>query len=200
MDIQTWVRTTFNTTDPKLFLELGANNGSDTSWMAGIPNVTIHAFEPDARVSFPSLPNVTLHRKAVGNFNGTTFFFPSEINMATNKEWHFSSSIKKPKDHLIHHPITFGTTIAVEETTLDTFCESLGPIDFIWADIQGAEKEMIQGGPKTLAKTKFLYTEFSNEEMYEGQVGLQEILRMLGTYEIVELYPCDVLLKNQTIP
>jgi hypothetical protein len=46
-------------------------------------------------------------------------------------------------------------------------------IDFIWADVQGAEEDLILGGLDTLRKrTKYLFTEYNNSEMYEGQINL----------------------------
>ena len=59
------------------------------------------------------------------------------------------------------------------------FSESFLSIDFLWADIQGAEGEMIRGGQKALSATPFLYTEYSNDELYEDQVSLCEILGLL---------------------
>lgn len=44
-----WLQRKFSGTDTKTFLVLGAHGGEDTTWMAGLSNVTIHAFEPDPR-------------------------------------------------------------------------------------------------------------------------------------------------------
>ena len=72
-------------------------------------------------------------------------------------------------------------------------------IDFILADVQGAEGEMIRGGRKALARTRYLFTEYSDDQMYRGQPSLSEILAMLPTFRLLELWPDDVLLENQAL-
>ena len=69
--------------------------------------------------------------------------------------------------------------------TLDSYAKNLGRIDFIWADVQGAERKMIQGGLQTLSRTEWLYTEYSDVELYEGQPSLSEILVMLPDWRVV---------------
>ena len=70
-------------------------------------------------------------------------------------------------------------------------------IDFIWADVQGAEGDMIRGGQRALAKTRFLYTEYCNRELYEGQLSLRQMLGLLPEFEVVRRFPNDVLLENR---
>ena len=72
-------------------------------------------------------------------------------------------------------------------------------IDFIWADVQGAEEDLIKGGLKSLNNiTKYFYTEFSNEELYKGQPNLSKILKLLPNFKIVKRYGNNVLLKNKS--
>ena len=89
----------------------------------------------------------------------------------------------------------------VDLITLDSFCEGRGieRIDFIWADIQGAEGDMVRGGRQTLARTRYLYTEYSDEELYENQATLKEILELLPDFRVIELWTDDVLLENQQL-
>jgi FkbM family methyltransferase len=184
---------------PKLFLELGAHDGSDTAWMAALPQVTIHAFEPDPRNHPPPLANVLLSRAAVSDYNGRLPFILSRTGWG--QPWTHSSSLKKPKNHLSRYPVTFGETIEVDSVTLDDYARhhGLNTVDFIWADIQGAEGEMIRGGRDLLRRTRYLYTEYSNDELYEGQATLKDICDMLPEFRVVELWPEDVLLRNQEI-
>jgi hypothetical protein len=83
----------------------------------------------------------------------------------------------------------------------DTYYKEVNPgiIDFIWADIQGAEIDMIEGGREALSKTRYLYTEYSNSELYEGEIGLEEIMKKLPGWSLVEDYGGDVLLKNDNL-
>ena len=74
-------------------------------------------------------------------------------------------------------------------------------IDFIWADTQGAEGAIIRGATETLKFTKYLYTEFSDYEMYEGQINLDGILKLLPTWKVLKIYETqfrddNVLLEN----
>jgi hypothetical protein len=106
-----------------------------------------------------------------------------------------------PKNHLNRYPVTFGDSIEVRTVALDTVSRlhTPGIIDFIWADIQGAEAEMIRGGLDTLSRTRYLFTEYSDDELYEGQPTLRDILELLPDFRVVELWSDDVLLKNRSL-
>jgi len=184
---------------PKLFLELGAHDGSDTAWMAALPQVGIHAFEPDPRNHPPSLANVLLTRAAVSDRDGRLPFILSKAGWG--QTWTHSSSLRQPKNHLLRYPVTFGETIEVDSITLDDYARhhGLDTVDFIWADIQGAEGEMIRGGRDLLSRTRYLYTEYSDDELYEGQATLKDICDMLPEFRVIELWPDEVLLQNQNM-
>ena len=199
MGIQDWVQQTFSSRGPRTFLELGAHRGTDTAWMAEIPDVTIHAFEPDPRNYQAPHPNVRLHHAAIAERDGYGPLFLSLEGWG--QEWTHSSSIKRPKNHLHCYPVTFGEAIDVELVALDTFSrqQGLDVIDFIWADVQGAEGEMISSGHQTLARTRYLYTAYSDDEMYEDQSPLREILKSLPDFRVLELWPENALLENQKL-
>jgi hypothetical protein len=56
-------------------------------------------------------------------------------------------------------------------------------IDFVWCDVQGAEEKVIRGGQETFKnKVKYFYTEYSNDEQYEGQPKLKQILKLLARF------------------
>jgi len=161
--------------------------------------VTIHAFEPDPRNEQPPLKNVIVHRVAIAGADGRAEFLLSDRGWG--QPWTHSSSLKRPKHHLQRYPVTFGQTIEVETVTLDSFSRRMGlsTVDFIWADIQGAEGDMVRGGLDALGRTHYLYTEYSDDELYEGQATLGDILAMLPDFRVVELWPDDVLLENNTL-
>ena len=69
-------------------------------------------------------------------------------------------------------------------------------MDFIWADVQGAEGDMVAGGPTLFANTRFMLTEYSDDEMYEGQATLRSLRRLLRGWRVVIRYRDDVLLRN----
>jgi hypothetical protein len=74
--------------------------------------------------------------------------------------------------------------------------ESLDAIDLIWADVQGAEVDLIAGGKEALKHTRYFYTEYSNTELYEGQINLRQLMALLPDFHVLRRYEKDVLLKN----
>jgi hypothetical protein len=71
--------------------------------------------------------------------------------------------------------------------------------DLIWADVQGAEGDLVDGGAETLAQTRFFYTEFSDREWYEGQVSFADLAANLPSFEVVEKFEMDALFRNTNI-
>jgi hypothetical protein len=84
---------------------------------------------------------------------------------------------------------------------LDTWAKDRGvtAVDFIWADIHGAEGDLIVGGRDTLANTHYLYTEYSYDEWCEGQPNLAKLESMLPTFSILRRYPMNVLFENRAL-
>lgn len=128
---------------------------------------------------------------AIGQVNGVVDFWDS-----VTSDYYGSSSIRAPKESLRLWPTMKFEKKTVECRTLDSLFGHKDHIDWIWADTQGAEIDLILGGQQTLAKTRYLYTEFSDKELYEGEILLPEILERLPDFEIVECYDHDVLLRN----
>jgi len=200
-----------------LIIEIGANNGSDTEdFLKYFKEPDIIAFEPDPRciVKFKSNKKlydseyVALLEYALSNKTGKTTFYQSDgwpPDWPGTGNWDYSGSIKRPTGHLVTHPwCRFDKKIEVDTNTLDNFFlvflknHNSNIIDFIWMDVQGAEKEVIEGGILTLTQyTRYLYTEFENTEMYEGQVDFHELMRLLPGFEVLGQYGNNVLLKNR---
>lgn len=215
-DIYFWMRS--NLPAEPFILEIGAHHAEDSErFFEMFPRATIIAFEPDPR----NIPVIAAKRhlferhrfvlvpSAVGAADGTTTLYlsggtpPSATGEDRGRPWTYSSSIRRPKEHLRAHPtVQFvgEATVAVE--ALDSYFEAKHGrevIDFVWADVQGAEIDMIRGGAKTMARTRFLFTEFDERELYEGQVGLLEIKSMLPDFSEIGRFENNVLLQNRTI-
>lgn len=196
-----------------LFIEVGANDGSDTRRLLdAFPAMTIECFEPDARAialwrRAVRDDRAKLHECAIGAIDGlTSFFMSSGAPQGREHEfpegWHLSGSIRRPTGHLDAHPwCEFPTEAEVTVRSLDSWSKELRirAVDFIWADVQGAERDLIEGGLNTLRRTRFLYTEYSEDELYEGQRGLKELLEMLPGWSIHTQFSGDVLLQNDMI-
>ena len=199
--------------DP-VILEIGCNDGMHTlQFLTLFEGARVYAFEPDdrARKRFQAAVHdarVQLFATAVGASDGVTEFYPSdgapdaEWAKRLPDGWDMSGSIRPPKKHLEFHPwCRFRPSVEVAITRLDTWArtQALDGADFIWADVQGAEKDLIAGAHETLKKTRYFYTEYSNLELYAGQTQLVELLKMLPDFEVVRRYQGDILLRNQRL-
>lgn len=201
-------------TEAPVILEIGANNGDHTvRFLKLFPRARIYAFEPDPRAirkfkAQVSDPRARLFEMAIGAVDGEAEFHVSSglpENMPAHKRaqypegWDLSGSLRAPKTHKIVWPwVKFEQTIAIPVKRLDTWAQENGVdrIDFIWADVQGAEGDLIAGGRAALARTRYFYTEYSDHEDYEGQPTLAQITEMLPNFNILRRYRMDVLLEN----
>ncbi|WP_376741467.1 FkbM family methyltransferase [Sinorhizobium psoraleae] len=198
--------------DP-VILDIGCNDGTDTRrFLRLCPKAKFYCFEPDPRAAarFKKdmnlyMDKVKLFEIALSNRNGEIDFHPSN-GEGSAKEWDQSGSIRRPKNHLVEHDwVRFDGPISVATRTLDDWSSEakLNKIDFIWMDVQGAESDVIAGGRQTLSNTRFVYTEYSDHELYEGQLSLQAILDLLPSFELVTRYARgvegDVLLRNTSL-
>lgn len=192
-----------------LVLEVGANDGTESDRFLEIfPKGRLYAFEPDPRAAARWRENVTdaratLIETAIGSETGTITFHQSDGSVKNGPAtgWDLSGSIKSPKHHLKRHPkITFKNTIDVQIQALDDWAtnNNIGVIDFLWADVQGAERDLIRGAAETLKRTRYFYTEYDNREMYEGQWNLSQITESLPHHRLLKRWKRDVLfeLKN----
>ena len=188
---------------PTTFFELGANNGDDSKKLFAMCKKPCRyfAFEPDPRnlrkISVNGLPSeITVVSAAVGAAEGEATFYLSADN------WTASSSLRRPHEHIKCFPhVAFIGETHVPVVTLDGFCERnhVDKIDFMWADVQGAERDVIAGAKRMTKRTRYMFLERSANELYEGQwVGTDEMLKGLGDgWEVVVEFPSDVLFVNK---
>lgn len=127
---------------------------------------------------------------------------PTGVQMPEGGEWDLSGSLRKPAKHLDFHPwVKFDKTLKVETMKLDTFTQrnKITRIDFIWADVQGAEADLIAGATESLKFTRHFYSEYNENEMYQGQVGLRKLIELLPGFEVMVRFPDDVLFRNRSL-
>jgi FkbM family methyltransferase len=204
-----------NLNPDSVIFEVGVHIGTDTEKiyeLSGSNN--IYGFEPDPRnIQILEKRNrISIFKEfcsaALSNEKGSFDFYlssgnPPEIyeDPDMNLEWSASNSLKKPKKHLdVHSWCKFDYYTKVETLRLDDFCHSRGIkfIDFIWMDVQGAEDLVIKGMGDMKPRIRYIYTEFNDDEMYEGSLNMEGILSILGDgWEIIEKYENDVLLENK---
>ncbi len=199
-----------------VFFEIGACDGYHTEIIyralretRAQEHVRYYAFEPVPRLydiiaQKADCRGVHLTRGAVGARAGTSTLHVSggvgrDSNGRVTINYYGSSSIRAPKLVTTAFPgMTFSET-TTPVVTLDEFCASVGvtQIDFLWADIQGAEIDLLEGGPQMLPKTDYVFMEYCNAEFYEGEVGLPQLLKMLPSHEVVKDFGGDVLLRRK---
>lgn len=198
---------------PPVIIEAGCYDGAITktllSFISRNPKIYV-AFECDPRSINKIIANdfpkeAYLVEKALGNVDGMVDLYISEGVSSLNFVYDSSSSIRKPKQVTEDWTeIQFNFTHPVPCVKLDTFCKeaSIDTIDFLWADIQGAEKDMVMGGLNMMKVTKFMYLEHSeNREWYEGQWTLPEMIadmKDLG-FEVFKKFDCDIIFYNTNI-
>jgi len=104
------------------------------------------------------------------------------VEIANNSQ---SSSILKPKHHLIQYPhIQFDKTEEVDMITLDSFVKenNLKGYNFINIDVQGYELEVFKGSTQTLKYVDCIISEVNRAEMYEGCTSVYELDEFLSEY------------------
>jgi len=180
-------------------LELGAHQGEDTCRIAEAfgGRASMWAFEPDPRnipLMRSPLPAVLI-QAAVTDRDGE-----ATMVLASNRQ---SSSLRAPAHHLTKYPhISFHGEARVRTMKLDTFCSAWGieAVDFLWADIQGAERDMVAGGQQILATTKFMFLESETTEVYQGQWTRDEMIEALAPgWGVVGARDKDLLFWNRTM-
>ncbi len=189
------IKTLLNYTSSPRLLEIGCNDGSDTQKIleefCDFPNLRMYCFEPDPRAipQFNARINdkrCKLFELALSNTCGSVDFHQSSgtCEDSYKVDWDLSGSLNKPTGHLERHDwVKFNKKIKVKSLPLDALISDfVTRIDFIWMDVQGAEAKVIEGGRRTLSRTRFIYAEFNDYEkpLYEGAMNLEETMAMLG--------------------
>lgn len=197
--------------DP-VILECGANTGTDTLvFLEQWPTARVVCFEPEPRAisvwrETVTSPRASLVEVAIAATDGTATFHrssgrPPSAPDDLEEPWNQSGSIRRPTGHLEVWPwVEFTETITVATRSLDSWAAEcgLGDVDLIWADVQGAEGDLVRGGGRTLARTRYLHIETTTStEWYEGEVTTDELLAMLPGWKVLAYFPDNVLLENR---
>lgn len=192
-----------------LIIEGGAHDGATCEWiLAKLPNLPqlYLCVEPDPRNlsvlssrRFPSC--VKIIPVALARQNGNAGLNLSDMP-GQPEGWTCSSTIRKPTGHLKRFPsITFFQTVPVKTQTLQSLCgdHQVKMIDFLWLDIEGAERDVIEGSPGIISCTKFMWLEAWREELYEGMWTRADLLEYLKqqNWELMGEFEQDVLVRNR---
>lgn len=207
-----------------VILDIGCYDGSDSLELAQLfkGECEIHCFEADRRsrelfvaVNETEPFNRSLHLwpVAIGAEDWKKIVLHKSDSATRRhyddqKSWSASSSIRKPKTHLEIFPdVSFNESEEVDVCTLDMWAwfHDFNIIDFIWCDVNGAEGDVVKGAKDVLKMTRYLYIEFSDKELYEGQISKKELLSLLPDFEEIAVFNFElgnfgnVLLKNRNL-
>ena len=186
--------------------EVGSNDGQTINIIYPILELSCksfyyHAFEMVEALAKWSVEackheHLTINNVAVSD----TSELEKEYNLSVNGAYNGSSSLKDVKNAMNWWPEMKFEKRKTATITIDDYCQqnNINHIDFIWADIQGAEELMIKGMTKMLSNTKYIYTEY-NKDLYDGALGVTEIAALLTDFDIIEDYGGDVLFKNNKL-
>ena len=208
----------FSKNTDQIILDIGTHSGFEIHDMLNLnTNLKIYAFECDLKAikvfkkiwkKHINSGKILLTEKAISDKSGISIFYPS-ISKQSKKtessveEWTMSGSIKEPKGHLNLHNVTFGEGVEVKTISLDEFYQTNlknNMIDFIYADVNGGERELINGGLKTLnSYTKYFYTEFDDNELYKDQPNLNWITNKLKNFKLKKIIKNNALFENFTL-
>lgn len=123
--------------------------------------------------------NIKSHKVALGSA-------PTMATMYVSNNEQQSSSILKPKVHLIQHPnVHFPSREEVLVRTLDQF--NLTNFNFINMDVQGYELEVLKGSINTLNNVDYVYCEVNRAELYENNAFIEEIDEFLKNYNMIRV-------------
>jgi len=198
--------------DNPVILECGSNDGTNTlQFLNDYPKAQVFCFEPDPRnvVSFRKatveyIDRCFLYETAITDKDGFIQFHQSygRSKKHPNRDHMYSSTIKDPVPQMKIHPwLKYKKPIQVKTMKLDTWLKGVGIsfIDFMWADVEGAEEELILGGTEFFRRLHYFYTEYSDRENYGGRITSKDILKLLPDYELVHKWKNDMLLHNKRI-
>jgi FkbM family methyltransferase len=182
-------------------VEIGAHVGSDTVQMAVLwPKGRIYSFEPVKnifdRLQFKTknFKNIKIIQAAITdkNTNGV-----AEMYLSDNSDC--SSSLLRPKDHLLYCPdVKFlEKTVSIKTLVLGEWLEEnkIFEIDLMWVDVQGMELSIFESLGEKIKLFKYIYAEVSLKEFFEGCGSYGDIKEYLNKFGFV--FVADDMLDGQ---
>lgn len=171
---------------PRTVIDVGANIGQFARAAAHHwPSVALHSFEPQPdcfralQRALARVPGARCYQLGVGSERGV-------LEMHVNAHDHSSSLLPLGESHREAFPSAAESgTVQVRVTTLDAELDGQ-PLQhpvLLKIDVQGYERWVLDGAPRTLASVDFLVLELSFRELYEGEplfFEMVEYCRSLG--------------------
>jgi len=220
-----FIKNILNQKENPVVIEIGAHYGEDTKeFLEEFSDIEIYCFEPDPR-------NIKVIKKYIGT--DKINFFECAVSDSDDEEVEFfmakktappkvpkkygwideedyyglglnrsgASSLKKGHPAVENAEVTKVKTVKLDSWAAD---HNIEEVDFIWIDVQGAEKNVINGARELIKRTKFLYMEYG-ELGYNDAMSLDETTNLLkeSGFSVYKVFKQggkgDVLLKNDVL-
>jgi methyltransferase, FkbM family len=186
----------------KTIVDIGANDGLFAKKMRSLlPGAFIYSFEP-LQEPYDKLCDHFKHDKSFKGFKFALGKANEQLPIHLNEYSPSSSFLPMKEKHKEHFDFTVHEQIVqnIDIKRLDDVAPQLNLQDpvFIKIDVQGFEKQVIEGGIDTVKKADIVVMEMSFESLYEGSPLFDEMYQLMkeigfryqGNYE--QLYsPVD---------
>tara|TARA_R110002153_G_scaffold1395_1_gene7183 strand:- start:7761 stop:8459 length:699 start_codon:yes stop_codon:yes gene_type:complete len=190
-------RATLGKEDP-VIVEVGAHYGEDSMrFVETFDNPVIHCFEPDPRnieifKKHIKSNAIILYEYALSNSPGMASFYssyrekenktvPEKYDWISKDDYNNlnlnnsgASSLKHGYGHLLDETISVVTRRGDDWINV----HNIEFIDLLWIDVQGAEKEVLDGFGSELSRVKFIWTEYGEKD-YDGSFSRDECISYL---------------------
>lgn len=187
----------FKKNDKLTILDIGGCEGEESIRYSRIfPFSSIYIFEPLPKNQNLVVENIIKYKAknielvplAVSDKEGFSQFYVSSghpENQPKDLDWDFgnkSSSLLLPENNP-HKWLNFNNTIEVKTITLSTFWinNKINIIDFIHMDVQGAELKVLIGAKDFIKKTKAIWLEVAEIELYKNQPLRRDIEKFMNS-------------------
>ena len=174
-----WLRTS---TDRWTLVDVGANQGDFTRAVTTLAKPhRVYAFEPQAgcldalREILSRVPEGVLIEKAVGDREGSI-----EINVTRNDK--LASVLVPDQRAASGYPagdFEVANTVEVGVTTLDQALAEVEIIELLKIDVQGFERQVLQGAQSVLSRSRAVLMEVNYVPHYEGGAVFDDVYRLL---------------------
>jgi len=184
------------TLDIETLVDVGANSGHFAQgFLQQRPGSLVYSFEPledcfhELQRQMDGVPGLTAFNVALGDSEGSVDFYRSEFSMS-------SSLLPMGQAHKDLFPFT--REITSEKVTLrmlDSFSHSItirGGL-LIKIDVQGAEAQVLRGGPRLLDRADAVIAEVGYFALYDGQATIGDISGLLAEHGLMFMGYGDAL-------
>lgn len=192
---------------PITILDIGACEGEDSiRYKMMFPCAVIYCFEPLQRniqrmeenfLSYGFQEQINIIPYALSDSDGWAEFHvssgvpPGKQNTSAWNYGNKSSSLLEPTSELSTHFrwLNFDSKIKVRTMRLRDFCaqKNMDRIDLIHMDVQGAELMVLKGAGEWLKKTKVVWLEVENVELYRSQPLKSDIENYMKKLQFIKV-------------